>query len=328
MSRPKKETPFKAPNGAKRRRKPLWPEPIVREQISVATSLPSGPTPVGGLVRDRLKDLGLAPSKSRGQNFLKDEIQINRIVEAILASAGPEARLLEIGPGLGALTRPLLAKGTEVLAVELDRGLAENLAIEAPVYAGRLTVLHRDILSLTEADLPADRPLYLCGNLPYNISSPVLFWFLAHRRFFAGATFMLQKEMARRLTAGPGSKDYGRLTVALGLWTTVTEVLTVPPSAFHPRPKVDSAVVRLTPVRPEDEPPLSPEALGRLTAAAFAARRKTLGNNLIRVYGRDRALAALSQLGLEPGLRAEVLPPSTLAALAEILETTPLNKSL
>lgn len=279
-----------------------------------------GPIPVGGLIRDRLKDLGLAPAKSRGQNFLKDEIQITRITEAIGASAGPEARLLEIGPGLGALTKPLLSKGAEVLAVELDRGLAENLAGEAPDYSGRLTVLHRDILSLTEADLPADRPLYLCGNLPYNISSPVLFWFLAHRRFFTGAMFMLQKEMARRLTAGPGSKDYGRLTVALSLWFTVVEVLTVPPSAFHPRPRVDSTVVKLTPVSPEKEPQVSPAALGRLTAAAFAARRKTLANNLARVYGRDQALWALNELGLDPGLRAEALPPFTLANLTSLLE--------
>lgn len=280
----------------------------------------SGPPPAGGLVRDRLKDLGLAPSKSRGQNFLKDENQIKRIIEAILAAAGPEPRLLEIGPGLGALTKPLLSAGATVLAVELDRGLAENLNEEAVNYSGRLTVLHRDILSLNETDLAADQPLYLCGNLPYNISSPVLFWFLAHRRYFSGAMFMLQKEMARRLTAEPGSKDYGRLTVALSLWTRVTEVLTVPPSAFHPRPNVDSAVVRLTPGPSEEEPALNPEALGRLTAAAFAARRKTLGNNLTRVYGRDRAMAALNKLGLDPGLRAEALPPAHLAALGNLLE--------
>lgn len=280
----------------------------------------AGPTPAGGLVRDRLKDLGLAPSKSRGQNFLKDENQIKRIIEAILAAAGPEPHLLEIGPGLGALTRPLLSAGATVLAVEFDRGLAENLAEEAALYSGRLTVLHRDILSLNEADLVSDRPLYLCGNLPYNISSPVLFWFLAHRRFFTEAMFMLQKEMARRLTAAPGTKDYGRLTVALSLWTKVAEVLTVPPSAFHPRPQVDSAVVRLRPRPPEEEPALSPEALGRLTATAFAARRKTLGNNLTRIYGRERSLAALNKLGLDPSLRAEALPPSELAALAVLLE--------
>lgn len=288
---------------------------------------PSPPTPdsiqapnQGGLVRDRLKDLGLAPSKSRGQNFLKDENIISRIVEAIMAEAGPEPKILEIGPGLGALTGPLLFKGARVTAVELDRGLAENLCSQAANYHGRLTVLHRDILTLTEADLAAAQPLFLCGNLPYNISSPILLWFLEHRRFFSGAMFMLQKEMVRRLTAGPGSKDYGRLTVALNLWTTVSEVLTVPPPAFHPRPKVDSAVVRLKPVRSEDEPMVSPEALGRLTAAAFAARRKTLGNNLTRAYGRDRALAALNELGLDPGLRAETLPPADLAALAGLLE--------
>lgn len=279
----------------------------------------SGPKP---LIKDRLKDLGLAASKSRGQNFLKDAGQIRRIVAAVLAEAGPSPEILEIGPGLGALTWPLVEAGARVRAVELDRGLAENLAALAETRSGGgpLTVLHRDILSLTETDLASESPLFLCGNLPYNISSPVLFWLLNHRRRFSGAVFMLQKEMARRLTAGPGSKDYGRLTVALGLWFEVAELLEIPPSAFHPRPKVDSSVVALRPVSPELTPKIDPDVLGRFTAAAFAARRKTLLNNLGKAYGRDRALAALEKLGIDPGLRPEVLPPRTLAALAGVIE--------
>ena len=273
------------------------------------------------LIKDQLKDLGLAASKSRGQNFLKDDQQIRRIVNAILAEAGPSPELMEIGPGLGALTKPLLAAGAMIRAVELDRGLAENLGELAPTLPGgeRLTVLHRDILTLTEDDLAAEKPLFLCGNLPYNISSPVLFWLLTHRRRFAGAVFMLQKEMARRLTAGPGNKDYGRLTVALGLWFRVTELLEVPPSAFHPRPQVDSAVIALRPAPRDQEPDIDPETLGRFTAVAFAARRKTLLNNLAKAYGRERSLAALDSLGLSPGLRPEVLAPHSLAALAILL---------
>lgn len=271
-------------------------------------------------VRDTLKDLGLAPSKSRGQNFLKDENHIRRIVNSILQGAGPALRLLEIGPGLGALTRPLLEAGATVTAVELDRGLAENLGDLAALHSGRLKVLHRDILTVDPASLAGDSPMFLCGNLPYNISSPVLFWFLRYRRFFSGARLMLQKEMARRLTAGPGSKDYGRLAVALSLWCRVAEDLEVPPSAFHPRPKVDSAVVALIPRDPAEEPAVSPEALGRFTAAAFAARRQTILNNLTRAYGREAAEKALAGLNLDPGWRPETLTPAALAALGTILE--------
>jgi 16S rRNA (adenine1518-N6/adenine1519-N6)-dimethyltransferase len=260
------------------------------------------------LIKDELKELGCQPAKSRGQHFLKDGGVIRRLTETILKEAGPQ-RLLEIGPGLGALTRPLLDAGAEILAVELDRGLAENLRNE-----GRpgLTVLNRDILTLD----PAEFPGFLFGNLPYNISSPVLFWFLRHRRSFSGALFMLQKELAARLTATPGSRAYGRLSVALGLWCRVDNVLEAGPASFHPRPRVGSAVVLLRPVPPEAEPKISPEALARFTLAAFGARRQTLLNNLARAYGRDRAARVLSAFGLAPGIRAETLPPPVLAALA------------
>ena len=273
------------------------------------------------LIRDTLTDLGLAPSKSRGQNFLKDQQQISRIVGVILKDAS-RAAVMEIGPGLGALTRPLLEAGTLVTAVELDRGLADNLVENlAPLYPGRLNILHRDVLSLSTDELSADAPFHLCGNLPYNISSPVLFWFLTNRRFFTGATFMLQKEMAIRLTARAGTKDYGRLTVALSLWFRIKTVLDVPPSAFHPRPKVDSTVISLTPLPDGGQSPVSPEVLGRFTAAAFAARRKTIFNNLAKVYGRLKTESALSALNLPPSLRAESLEPKTLAALALRLES-------
>jgi 16S rRNA (adenine1518-N6/adenine1519-N6)-dimethyltransferase len=204
-----------------------------------------------------------------------------------------------------------LAAGAEILAVELDRGLAENLRQE-----GRpgLTVLNQDILTLDPAEFPG--PRFLFGNLPYNISSPVLFWFLRHRRSFSGALFMLQKELAERLTAAPGQKAYGRLSVALGLWFRMESVLAVPMAAFHPRPRVASAVIRFRPVPLEAEPPVTPEVLGRFTLAAFGARRQTLLNNLSRAYGRKRAARVLADFGLDPGLRAETLDPATLADLA------------
>jgi 16S rRNA (adenine1518-N6/adenine1519-N6)-dimethyltransferase len=263
-----------------------------------------------------MKKLGFSPAKSRGQNFLKDQGIIRRLTGLILAEAGAE-KLLEIGPGLGALTRPLLEAGAEVLAVELDRGLAENLQNE---NQPGLMVLNRDILTLDPAEFPG--PRFLFGNLPYNISSPALFWFIRHRRAFSGAMFMLQKELADRLTAAPGSRAYGRLSVALGLWCRVEKTLAVPATAFHPRPRVASAVVRLRPVPPEAEPPISPEVLGRFTQAAFGARRQTLLNNLGRAYGRERAASLLAAFGLDPGLRAENLDPPTLAALARAMAWT------
>ena len=263
-------------------------------------------------VKDELQELGCRPAKSRGQHFLKDSGIIRRLAGIILEAAGPE-KLLEIGPGLGALTWPLLAAGADILAVEVDRGLAENLKNHG--HPG-LRVLNRDILTLD----PAEFPGFLFGNLPYNISSPVLFWFLRHRRAFSGALFMLQKEVAARLTAGPGDSAYSRLSVALGLWCRVENVMAVPAAAFHPRPRVDSAVVMLRPVPPESEPPIAPEVLGRFTQAAFGARRQTLLNNLARAYGRDRAAKLLADFGLDPRRRAETLAPSALAALARELQ--------
>ncbi len=274
------------------------------------------------LIRETLKDLGLAAAKSRGQNFLKDQNQIGRIIQAILEAAGENREMLEIGPGLGALTGPLLAAGARVLAVELDRGLAGNLSRLEREYPGRLTVLHRDVLTLGPEDLePADQR-YLCGNLPYNISSQVLFWFLDLRGHFSGATFMLQKEMAQRLCAPAGHKDYGRLAAALALWFRVDKVLDVPPSAFHPRPKVDSSVVTLRPRPAEELTDIEPALFSRFTAVAFAARRKTLFNNLARVYGREKSQAALAALELPPQVRAESLTPASLASLAKILASS------
>jgi 16S rRNA (adenine1518-N6/adenine1519-N6)-dimethyltransferase len=267
------------------------------------------------LVRDKLKTLGCRPAKSRGQNFLKDHGVILRLTGIIMAEAGGE-KLFEIGPGLGALTRPLLDAGAEILAVELDRGLAENLQSEA---RPGLMVLNRDILTLDPAEFSG--PRFLFGNLPYNISSPALFWFLRHRRSFSGALFMLQKELADRLTAAPGNKAYGRLSVALGLWCRMEYIMAVPGAAFHPRPRVTSAVVKFRPVPPEAEPPVTPETLGRFTLAAFGARRQNLLNNLARAYGREQAARVLASFGLAPSLRAETLAPPTLAALALALES-------
>ena len=294
-------------------------------------------------IRDTLKDSGLAPSKSRGQNFLKDVNYINRIVATIIKCASAQyepgeatqvplasdepcpiaatnVEIMEIGPGLGALTKPLLETGSRVLAIELDRGLVEVLATGLALdFPETFTMLHQDVLTLTQSDLQSPAPRFLCGNLPYNISSQVLFWLLTHRHNFCGAVFMLQKEMAKRLVAGPGDKDYGRLAAALGLWFKVDYLFTVPPSSFYPRPKVESSLVRLTLDLSHGEPEVDPETFSRFTAAAFAAPRKTIFNNLVRTYGRVEATKALDNLELDQSLRPGTLNPAILAKLAGLL---------
>lgn len=263
--------------------------------------------------RKALNSLGLAPSRRRGQNFLKDAGVARRLAQAIAAYGSP---IVEIGPGLGALTQPLLAAGAEVVAVELDRGLAQALAAWPAAQEGRLKVLSQDILSVSLADL-GPGPFTVAGNLPYNISTPILFWFLAQSPLARAGIFMLQKEMAQSLLAKPGDKRYGRLSVAISLRAETRLVLEVSPEAFRPRPKVFSSAVAIIPKTP---PALPLKALGAFTAKAFFARRKTLANNLGAAYGSEKALAALAALGIDPGLRAEKLTPEILAELAKILE--------
>jgi 16S rRNA (adenine1518-N6/adenine1519-N6)-dimethyltransferase len=226
--------------------------------------------------------------------------------------------VLEIGPGLGAMTRALLAKGAEVVAAELDKGLAAALRAWPEALDGRLKVVEADALSLDLArDFP-QRPSLVCGNLPYNISTPLLFWYMGQAHLAPKAVFMLQREMAQRLCAGPGGKDYGRLSVAFSLWHDAAPLMDVPPEAFRPRPKVHSRAVLLT--LKASPPAVAKASLGRLTAAAFHARRKTLTNNLASRYGREKAVEALESLGADPSARPETLAPEIFAALANLLE--------
>ncbi|MDR2368906.1 MAG: 16S rRNA (adenine(1518)-N(6)/adenine(1519)-N(6))-dimethyltransferase RsmA [Deltaproteobacteria bacterium] len=273
--------------------------------------------------RKRLGEMGLAPSRARGQNFIRDPSVAGKIADLVAGEAragglaGPLG-VVEVGPGLGALTGPLLGRGLRVTAVEVDRGLAEALG-RWPEAGEGLTVLGRDVLGLDlERDLGGGERV-VCGNLPYNLSTPILFWFMDQARVAPRGIFMLQREMARRLVAGCGGREYGRLSVAVSLWYEARTVLAVPAEAFRPRPRVESSVVLL---RLRGEPPTAGEraALGRLTAAAFFSRRKTILNNLVARYGRAVATEALGRLGIDPGLRAEALDPATLAALAGILE--------
>jgi len=213
--------------------------------------------------------------KRFGQHFLTDESVLDAIVDAI--DPRPGEALVEIGPGLGALTRPLLARCERLTVIELDRDLAQRLRHEPRLAVIEADVLKVDFKALAHA---AGRPLRVVGNLPYNISTPILFHLLDAVDGIADQHFMLQKEVVDRMAAAPGSKDYGRLTVMLQWRYSIENVLDVPPEAFDPPPRVNSAVVRMHPLPlPEG---VNAALLSELVTVAFSQRRKILRNTLGR----------------------------------------------
>jgi len=242
--------------------------------------------------------------KRFGQHFLTDPGTIEAIVGAI--DPRPGQALVEIGPGLGALTGPLQQRCGALTVVELDRDLAARLRRVAG-----LTVIEGDVLKVDFADLAAaaGQPLRIVGNLPYNISTPILFHLLGAVASVADQHFMLQKEVVDRMAAAPGSKDYGRLTVMLQWRYRIEPVLDVPPEAFEPPPRVQSAVVRMQPL----PPPAGVDAarLGALVTVAFSQRRKLLRHTL----GRWIEAEGLA-LPFDLQRRAEEVPVSEYLALA------------
>jgi len=302
--------------------------------------------------------------KRFGQHFLHDQGILRRIVDAIAPQPGD--RLVEIGPGEGALTLPLLRACHRLVAIELDRDLIASLA-ERARGVGELQIISADVLTVDFTALAAgaapgvdpsrpslasgdrsrpspasaapglvpggrSRPsvataalgllpgavalLRIAGNLPYNISTPILFHCLDHAASIQDMHFMLQKEVVERMAAPPGSKTYGRLSVMLQLRCTVEPLFGVAPGAFRPPPKVDSAVVRLTPLPAHALPGVDMRVVERVVKAAFGQRRKTLGNAL-----RDVASTAqIEAAGIDPRTRAEQLAPAAFVVLARQLE--------
>ncbi|MEY3251094.1 MAG: hypothetical protein RL227_67, partial [Pseudomonadota bacterium] len=217
--------------------------------------------------------------KRFGQHFLADEVVIGDIVRAIQPRPGDA--LVEIGPGLGAMTQPLLERAGALTVIELDRDLAARLRRTGAARAG-LEVIEADVLKVDFAALAASagRALRVVGNLPYNISSPILFHLLPVAHLVQDQHFMLQKEVVDRMAAAPGGKDYGRLSVMLQWRYAVEAVLDVPPEAFDPPPRVDSAVVRMQPRPADSVAGIDPARLGALVASAFSQRRKLLRHTL------------------------------------------------
>ncbi|MCC7328207.1 MAG: 16S rRNA (adenine(1518)-N(6)/adenine(1519)-N(6))-dimethyltransferase RsmA [Burkholderiales bacterium] len=247
--------------------------------------------------------------KRFGQNFLADAHYVRRIVAAV--DPQPGDNVVEIGPGLAALTGDLIERIGHVSAVEIDRDLAARL--RARFTPAQLTLHEADALAFDFASFGPR--LRVVGNLPYNISSPLLFHLAEYDSMLHDLHVMLQKEVVARMTASPGTADYGRLTVMLGAKFRITRLFVVPAGAFRPAPKVESALARLVPLH-DEKPSLDDEALfARVVAAAFAQRRKTLRNAL-------SALASTQQLeaaGILPSARGETLALGDFARLANVL---------
>jgi 16S rRNA (adenine1518-N6/adenine1519-N6)-dimethyltransferase len=251
-------------------------------------------------------------NKRLGQHFLHDPAVIRRLVEAIRPQANDS--MVEIGGGPGALTAPLTERLTTLHVVEIDRALAEALPSRVP-HPERLVVHHADALKFDYASLATGpRSLRVVGNLPYNISTPLLFRLLESGDTIKDLHVMLQREVVDRMIAAPGGKDYGRLTVMLALWARCEARFDVGPGAFTPPPKVWSTVVRLT---PHATPPFELHdraGFASLVAHLFSMRRKTLGRSLRGRLTADQIRAA----GIDPGARAETLAPADFARLADL----------
>lgn len=262
----------------------------------------------------RLLKGGAKAQKSLGQNFLTDDTVIREIVAASIQD--PKIPIVEIGPGLGVLTRVLAQEVEKLWAIELDRAKLDLLHRE--LQGLPVEILNMDALKLDLHEIWGEKKGVLVGNLPYYITSPLLMHFLEQKESLQSMVVMVQKEVADRLAAKPGGKDYGILSVATQLSAQVEKVLEVPPKAFWPAPKVTSAVVRLT-LRPYPDFRVNEKEFFSVVKASFSQRRKTLGNSLAGGLGIDKKLVRqiLEKAGIEEQRRAETLSIEEFQAVTE-----------
>jgi 16S rRNA (adenine1518-N6/adenine1519-N6)-dimethyltransferase len=249
------------------------------------------------------------PKKRFGQNFLTDADIIRSLVEAIHPQ--PDDIMVEIGPGLGAMTKPLLQRLNHLHAVELDRDIVAWMQQHYP--AGKITIHNVDALKFNFTSL--GEKIRVVGNLPYNISTPILFHLLDNVGHIIDMHFMLQKEVVERMVAAPSTPEYGRLSVMLQYRLQMEYLFTVPPEAFDPAPKVESAFVRAMPYAALPFPAKDEALFGRIVSAAFGQRRKTLRNTLKGLLD-DAGFAAVD---INPQLRAENLGVAQFVAIANHL---------
>jgi len=270
-----------------------------------------------------LRHLGLRPEKARGQHFLRHPHQARRIVEALALS--PQDTVVEIGPGLGALTVFLAEEAARVIALELDPFLAAYLREELFPHQPRVEILCEDVLTLDWANLAREigAPLAVAGNLPYRITSPLLFKLAAAKGAVSRSVLMMQQEVGARLTAAPGGKDYGILSVLLQYHFHLERLFTLGPANFYPPPRVTSAVLRLTPREPSPGV-ANEEFLARVVKLAFGQRRKTLKNTLaVQAPALGLApgdvLQVLEAQNIDPSRRGETLSVPQFVSLANDL---------
>lgn len=264
------------------------------------------------MINDKVH-LGHHARKRFGQNFLHDQYTIDSIVSAIAPRQNDV--MVEIGPGLGALTEPVCDQIDKLHVVELDRDPAARLR-EHPRLKDKLIVHEADAMKFNFDELAQPgRPLRVFGNLPYNISTPLIFHLLEKSQHITDMYFMLQKEVVERLAAGPNSKDYGRLTVMTQYYCQVVPVLEVGPHAFKPAPKVDSAVVRLVPYQQRPYEALNVNDLHRVCQEGFGQRRKTIRNSFRNFITAEQ----LEEIGIDPNLRPENLTLAQFVSIANWL---------
>lgn len=275
-------------------------------------------------IRRIADQIGLRPTKTRGQNFVHDANTVRRIVS--LAQVGAADRVIEVGPGLGSLTLGLLETGAEVVAIEIDEVLANQLpgtvAERMPGAAERLEVVLSDALDVKV--IPGAEPTALVANLPYNVAVPVLLHMLAICPQWSTGVVMVQSEVADRLVAAPGSKIYGVPSAKLAWYAEAIRVGNVPPTVFWPVPNVDSGLVRITRRRPPHvdgrDPRVTRSQVFRVVDAAFASRRKMLRSALAGLCGGSMAASELiTAAGIDPTARGEALDIGDLARVVEAL---------
>jgi len=263
--------------------------------------------------------LGHQAKKRFGQNFLHDEGVISKIVDAI--DPEPGENLIEIGPGLGALTEPVIDRAGAISVVELDRDLAHRLR-HHPFIASKVTIHEADALKFDFSEIASEeKPLRIFGNLPYNISTPLIFHLLTFKDSVKDMHFMLQKEVVQRMAASENCKAYGRLSIMTQYQCQVIPVMQIGPEAFKPAPKVDSAIVRLIPHREIKNPVKDINSLNQVCLAAFNQRRKTIRNSFKKLFTVEQ----LAELGIDATLRAENLPISDFIKLANFLTDNPVE---
>ena len=255
---------------------------------------------------------GHKAKKRFGQNFLQDPHIIDRIVKSIHPT--PDDCIVEIGPGLGALTTQLLPYCHKMHAIELDRDIIPKLRVSCATL-GELILHEIDVLKFDFSTLDlTEKPLKVVGNLPYNISTPIMFHLLKYADRIQEMTFMVQKEVAERITAQPGSKNYGRLSIMLQYHCETHYLFTVPPHAFSPAPKVDSAIIRLTPYASPPHQADNENLFSQIITQAFSQRRKTLRNTLKNIISADM----WNVLDIDAGLRPEMIPIEQFVKLSNV----------